>query len=417
MGKYLLVLEPFIVGPAVLAATFFNREFLPVLGVALAFWGLRYLVQGRFSVRTPLDIPLVFLGLMMPVAWAISVRPEVTRVQVYRFGLSVALYYSVVNWVTNEWRLRWALRGTGLTGLGLALASILSIEAWPQGKAFYVPAEVLTFLRGVNQRLPDSANPNILAGYLILFAVFSWVLWASPRGAVHPVDRMVGLGIWAVLTGMSLLFQSRGAIFALAGGSLVYVTLRLWQVDRRLLLVWCGGLVLGAIYLRVGLWEAWQTSPQWRSLLTTYEQRWEIWTRGVYLVQSFPFTGVGMGLYSPVVDILYPFYFSTPGQVPHAHNLFLQAAVDLGIAGGVAWLAIILIGGWCAWEMCRTPRKPRTVQAVGTAFWAVQTALVVHGLMDAVPWFHSRPVPLLWALWGLLMAAWRLPASSQGVLE
>jgi putative inorganic carbon (HCO3(-)) transporter len=35
-----------------------------------------------------------------------------------------------------------------------------------------------------------------------------------------------------------------------------------------------------------------------------------------------------------------------------------------------------------------------------------QLALAVHGITDAVTWGMVRPAPLIWALWGLAIAAW-----------
>ena len=406
-GHILLALEVFIVGPAILGAAFLNRFFEIALGIAAVFWILRYLVRREWSVRTSLDIPLTFMVLMVPVAWLVSARLEVTRVQVYRLALSVAMFYAVVNWITGLERLRWAVRGVLLAGWGVTAAGVLSIPRWPQGKVFFLPRSLLSQLQQVPVKLPDEANPNILAGYLILFAVFSWVLWSAPRRTVHWLDRGGGFVTWLVITGTSVLFQSRGAVIALVVGTLVYVLLRVGQIDKRFVLGISLVLVAGAIYG----WLLWRTSvqslPQWRSAVDALSKRQVIWAHAVYLIQSFAFTGVGLGLFSPVVDVLYPFSFTSPGQIPHAHNLFLQAAVDFGIPGGVAWGALVIATTWSAWEIYRTGAS-RYVQTLGIVFLAVQTTLIVHGMVDAIPWVHSRPVPLLWGIWGVLMGAWRL---------
>ncbi len=62
------------------------------------------------------------------------------------------------------------------------------------------------------------------------------------------------------------------------------------------------------------------------------------------MLQDFPFTGIGMGTFTQVADRLYPFFLYAPGTVEHAHNLFLQVGVDLGLPGLIAWLAIFMIG-------------------------------------------------------------------------
>ena len=69
--------------------------------------------------------------------------------------------------------------------------------------------------------------------------------------------------------------------------------------------------------------------------------RLEIWSRALYAIQDFPFTGLGFGTFEQVVAVLYPLFLNPAGTVPHAHNLFLQVAVDLGLPGLVAYLAVL----------------------------------------------------------------------------
>ncbi len=141
------------------------------------------------------------------------------------------------------------------------------------------------------------------------------------------------------------------------------------------------------------------------------EQRVEIWSRAIYMVQDFSFTGVGMGSFGRVADLLYPFFLAPPGQIPHAHNLFLQVAVDLGIPGLLAWLAVLFTVMVAAWQVYRSGRRHphgsyRT--ALGAGLLASQAALMVHGLTDAVVWGMTKPSVVLWAVWGLALAAHRV---------
>jgi putative inorganic carbon (HCO3(-)) transporter len=74
----------------------------------------------------------------------------------------------------------------------------------------------------------------------------------------------------------------------------------------------------------------------------TLEDRVEIWSRALYAIQDFPFTGCGLGAFRRVVPILYPFFTVPPDtDIAHAHNIFLQTALDLGIPGLVAYLALL----------------------------------------------------------------------------
>jgi putative inorganic carbon (HCO3(-)) transporter len=130
--------------------------------------------------------------------------------------------------------------------------------------------------------------------------------------------------------------------------------------------------------------------------------RLEIWSRGWYMVQDFPFTGIGMGLHEKMIEVMYP-YFINPIPLAHAHNLFLQVAVDLGIPGLIAWLGILVNVILACITLIRS-REP-LLRAAGAGLLASNVALCVHGLTDAVTWGMVRTAPLVWALWGLAIGA------------
>jgi putative inorganic carbon (HCO3(-)) transporter len=139
----------------------------------------------------------------------------------------------------------------------------------------------------------------------------------------------------------------------------------------------------------------------------TLEKRTEIWSRALYMIQDFPFTGIGMGTFQPIATMLYPFFLADPNaQIPHAHNLFLQVAVDLGIPGLIAWLAILMLVIIAAWQVYRhgTATGNQWLAGLGAGLLCSQVALIVHGLTDAVTW-GTRPAIIVWAIWGLAMAA------------
>jgi putative inorganic carbon (HCO3(-)) transporter len=121
------------------------------------------------------------------------------------------------------------------------------------------------------------------------------------------------------------------------------------------------------------------------------------------MIQDFPFTGIGMGSFTEVADRLYPFFLFMPGSVEHAHNLFLQVAVDLGLPGLIAWLAILFGALFTTWQVFRTGRRlgQSWLVGLGAGLLAAQSALVVHGFTDAVLWGMVRTAPLVWFIWGM----------------
>ncbi|HEB77806.1 MAG TPA: hypothetical protein ENI90_04675, partial [Methylothermaceae bacterium] len=70
-----------------------------------------------------------------------------------------------------------------------------------------------------------------------------------------------------------------------------------------------------------------------------------MWTNALYALSDFVFTGIGIGTFRQVMPLLYPFVSITPDSpsFTHAHNLYLQIGLDLGLPGLIAWLALILV--------------------------------------------------------------------------
>jgi hypothetical protein len=123
------------------------------------------------------------------------------------------------------------------------------------------------------------------------------------------------------------------------------------------------------------------------------------------MIRDFPF-GIGMGLYRSVADRLYPFFFSPVGKIPHAHNVFLQIAVDLGIPGLLAWLIVFFTITVCTWRIYRSGRLAQDGwrTGLGAGLLCSQLALCLHGSVDAVTWGMVRLSPLVWVLWGAIAA-------------
>lgn len=388
-----------VVGLAVAAGVVTARALPWALPVAAAFWALRWVAHGRPGVRTPADWGIVLLLLMVPVTLWATALPEVTRPQVYRLLGGVALYYALANWPPGAGRRRWLVGGALLAGLALAAYALVSVE-WITGKLPFLPA-------GLYERLPalgaDRIHANVAAGSLVLLLPLplAWLLFVPPRQgrALWMLAWLAAAAVGAVL----LATQSRGALLALPAAGAGLVLLR-W---RR------GWLLVGAL-AAAGLLAAWRLGlPDLGGVMagggaaTSVEGRLEVWSRALYMIQDFALTGVGLGTFGPVADSLYPFFTQAAGAVTHAHNLYLQVAVDLGLPGLVAWLSILLAtaaAAWLAYHRGRQAGDPAAA-ALGAGLLAGQLALAVHGLADATTWGEIRTAPLVWALWGLAAAA------------
>jgi len=400
--NFLLEYEIWLVG-ALVAGSFITARLLPVAAAAAAlYWPLRWLGRRRLSLRTPADGGILVLLLMAPVTLWASALPEKTIPQVYRLLAGIGLFYAIVNWTDSTKRLRLLLAGLLLAALGLAGFALVSVQ-WSTTKLPFIPAAVYARLTTL---VADVVHPNVMAGSLVLLLplglatlLFGW--GRLPRGQFLAVA-----GIALFTSAVLLLTKSRGAWM---GFGAILITLVLLRGRWGWLGLALAVLLSAAAIYRLGLSPVMEIVTA-NAALSGVEGRVEIWSRAVYMIQDFPFTGVGMGSFGEVADILYPFFLAAPGTIPHAHNLFLQVAVDLGLPGLIGWLAVWLVVMAVAWRVYRAGWRRGDLWAagLGAGLLGAQLALVVHGLTDAVTWGMVRPAPLVWAVWGLAIAAGQL---------
>ncbi|GAB4522569.1 MAG: hypothetical protein Fur0018_04510 [Anaerolineales bacterium] len=391
-------MELIVVGGLVAAAFVWQRLLpWPVLAFAV-FFILTGLAARRWWVPTPLDLPIAILLLMLPVGLWATPLPEVSLPQVWRVLNGVVLYYAVVRWSSTPGRLRLMLYGTLLSGLGIAATAPFSVT-WSTSKLGFIPAALYQHFSVL---VSDTVHPNVMGGYMALFLPLAVALllfdWGELRGWQRGGLILSGL----IMAGVLILTKSRGAWMGVALALSLLLLLR-WRAWGGAAVVLGGGAAAFWVQHAMGwaaLWNLLSTS----GAVSGIGGREDIWSRAVYMMQDFPFTGVGMGTFGPVADMLYPFFWEKPGSVVHAHNLFLQIGVDVGIPGLIAWLACWLGTAWMGWLLYRGA-SDGLGRAVGAGVLLAQVVVGVHGFFDAVVWGQIRAAPLLWLVWALPMMA------------
>jgi putative inorganic carbon (hco3(-)) transporter len=390
------------------AASVLSNRFLPLaVAVAAFFWIVRWLGGGRFGQRTPADLAIGLLLIMGLIALVITAVPEETIPDVLRLLVGVALYYAIANWATSVGRLKWVALGSALAGVALSLAAPFSV-AWYTTKLPFISADVYSRFSVV---VGDSIHPNVMGGYLVILLVIALAWLSFDWARLSRVGRLFLGGAIGLMGVVLILTQSRGAWMAGGVALLGLVTLR-W---RRGWLVWPAALlsiiVLSVILGGSNLVDTIISNPT----LSSTAGRMDIWSRAIAMIRDFPITGIGMGSFVEVVDSLYPFSMAAPGAIIHAHNLYLQLAVDLGLPGLIAWLAIVGLVCIASWQVYQAGRAAQNawVAGLGAGLLAAQAALIVHGFTDAVTWGVVRAAPLIWVVWGLAVAAANLCATSQ----
>ncbi len=152
--------------------------------------------------------------------------------------------------------------------------------------------------------------------------------------------------------------------------------------------------------------------------INTLSGRVEIWSRAIYAIQDFSFTGMGMNNFRNIVHVLYPLYTVSPDtplkDIGHAHNEFLQTALDLGIPGLIAFISIYFISYWMLISSIFRQKsnlrhlKGRSAK-LHLSFWYLisiglfggQTAHFIFGITDAIS-LGAKPAVLFWIMQSLI---------------
>lgn len=399
----------------VLTSTVSTRFLLPAVSAFLGLALIRWVGRGRLSIGTAGDLCVGLLLLMLPVTLWASAQLDVTLTQVFRFLVAIAFYVSVANWTVSVRQLRTLWFGVPLLGLGLALAAVFSVEWVVTGKLGFIPSILYS---AFSRRLSDSIHPNVMAGVLVVLLpcvlASCLFMWSELK---WPIRMLLAVSVSLMLV-VLVLSKSRGGLLAATAAGLALVVLR-WR--RGWLAIPAAVLFGGLLLLHFGTGQVVQTLSATQSLIGL-DNRIEVWARAVDMVHDFPFTGIGMGTFEQVVNPLLPYFVpGTVSGIPHAHNLFLQVAIDLGLPGLVAWLGLLVVVCTAAFRVYQWGRaeahyseRRREADNVGALMMAVgagilgsQVALAVHGMVDAATW-GTRPAFVVWGVWGLAMAGYSL---------
>jgi putative inorganic carbon (HCO3(-)) transporter len=405
-------------------ATFTQRWAAWGLGLVAALWLVRWVGRGHLTVRTPLEWPVTLLLLTVPATFYATTDARVTFTCVSRMLAGLALVYGLANYVRRGAHVSLVILGLTGVGLALVLVSPVTVGWFSDAKSFLIPSRVYAALPTL---VGDTIHPNMMAGALVLLLPFPLALLSldssvplpSVAGAVPPfavrlldtrwLRRLWGAVMALLMLAVLLLTKSRGGW--IAGAVVIFLFLvRRWRYFLALipvmvlgvgLLAWRGDLTILLDGISTG------------GAVSGWEGRIEIWSRALYMIQDFPFTGIGMGTFSDVANALYPFFLAGPdADVPHAHNLFLQVAVDLGYPGLIAFVSILLLSIWCAIQSVGfyDRRQDRAMSAVAWAGLASLAGMLVHGSVDATTWAIGRGAFVPWAVIGTLIALNGRPA-------
>ncbi|WP_054812689.1 O-antigen ligase family protein [Nocardia arizonensis] len=323
------------------------------------------LATGESRWRTDLDIPLAVLLVASAAAnhlagqqWA-SWRGLCTVVAVYYLAVGVSRV------IPDPWPaiVLLAVVGVSIAG-GVAVQQV--VQATPTGfcRGAIDGSDDICDADAMIRATGTFSNPNLLAAFLVL------LLPIAAAGVAATVDlsaRLLGVGLVA-LGYLAVIFTgSRAGVLAAIGSLVVFVLLRRLQSGRH-------PTVPKRLYVLSAAVVAVLAAGALFALVTRGGKvgvRADVWIAGVRIAGEHPL-GVGPGRAGAYLNE------ETSGTetYQHAHNLWLNYAIEAGVLGMCAVVAITVIGIWTAVEASR--RGTPTAPAVAAGL----SAFVIMNLVD-----------------------------------
>jgi len=359
---------------------------------------LRSAIMHRWLSHTPADLILLGLVALLPLGLWASPDRSVTLPRTYALLADIALFYALAFQAENR-ALRWAGWLVLLAGLALTIAVVPGVHFYSGQKLPFIERSIYEFLPS-GLKLPgdeNGFNPNMAGG---LLAIFLPPALALSLRAQNWGQRILAAFTFLTLFVAVLLTQSRGATL----GVLVAIAVVTGLMYRSLRWLWwaAGVLMLGFLAVRGDVVVGFLSDAEATGGVHSLAQRAELWSRAIYAGQDFAFTGIGLGSFPAVIALLYPaFQVIITADVPHAHNVYLQALAEMGYPGLILYLAFFITLFFVLLRRVRLAAGWRRSLAVGLLGSLV--VVLVHGLVD-VPMYSPISAIVFWGMFGLMMA-------------
>jgi putative inorganic carbon (hco3(-)) transporter len=377
-------------------------------------FGLHFFARRKIVEFCPANIPLVLLLFMVFVSLFASYDLVLSLPKIAGVLLGAAIYFAFINFVFSERSLTILIVAALAGTVAFSVLALIGMQ-WTASK---VP-----LLESITAHLPHWINvpgteegfyPNAVAGVLILFLPLQISLASLffQEYRKYKIWFLLLLGSFGINGAVLLLSQSRGSWLGL-GVSLLLLFAWQYRWGKWLAAV----AILGAalLWARLGpekiVNDAMTSVGGNLNVASTFDARKELWDRAVLGIKDFPLTGMGMNTFRKVAPVLYPLFISPrflpPNRdIANCHNQWLQTALDLGVPGLIAYIALLAAAfamGVQVWRRCERAWMRAAAQGLVCGMIAQQ----VFGIADAIA-LGAKVGMFFWIALGILAAMYRL---------
>ena len=367
---------------------------------ALLFWLLRMLAMRKFQLaRNPLNIPIasflvaVAVGVIMAVDFKHSLKGYTT------LGW-ISIFFLFVNNVKNVTQFKKLIR---ILIIITTITGAYGIFQHFTGIDFFGNVQHLSYSL---TRSPGFFNsPQTFGNYILL--VLPVVIGLSFYSKTGREKRWLQLSSLIILTAIIFTY-GRAVWVGLIGGLILMTILR----SKRLLLSIVAGIIICSIF--VIIFSSSQFAQRVVGTLKSNRplaDRTEFWEGSLRILKDYPITGLGWEGFR----LAYPRYKPPEGRylVCHAHNNFIDVAVDSGFLGlGIfLWLLVTIykVGFHIFKEL-----KEGYFKGIAWGFLGSFTAFLIAGLSQ-YNFGDSEVVMLFYFLLGMVMVIPRIVEAKHAI--
>ena len=397
MSKHVLYLLP--IGIAV-PFLLFPNTWTPIAFIGIIVCGCAYIISAKHRlVHTPLTAPIMLLLAAASLGRLIAVDSTLADNRFWNIVLQCLAFFLIAQLAGHVITLH---RLITLLLMSMLLVEFVAFFGADWSIVRLIDLPIYHFLPNLIPPLPNSGttamgliNPRPVggtAGFIVPFAA-GCALWPA-------FGRMRWLALLVALLGsaIALLSQAPMGILAVVGGLLILA----WLHERRLLRAY---LAIGSLSIVASsLFLNWRSI---REMLIDVNHplgiavllRVDMWRQAVAMLHDMPFTGIGLNNYPVILTYFYPGYLL--GPEPHAHNLYLQTALDLGVLGLIAFGLIFGRFLHSAYRANTTAYRPVLYGCIASV-----SAYLLSGLIDSQV-VGQKPILLLWGILGVGVATFK----------
>lgn len=334
-------------------------------------------------------VMLMILVYLFSAVFSYTVKKSLSIWLIY--AVFMGFYFVVVNTVKTKKQLLDFFTVLTLSALVVCLYGIMQyLFGWNVTQA-WIDEEMF---EDIKMRIYSTLeNPNVLGEYILLMLPLAvGLMWIKKNALSKIFYAAAAVVFFAAL----ILTFSRGCWIGLMLAAAVFVTLVCGKLWGLVLLV----LPLVPFVLPESIINRFLSIGDMKDSSTSY--RVYIWFGTFLMLRDFWLSGIGMG--SEAFTRVYPFYSYSSIVAPHAHNMFLQLTVEIGVAGITVFVIILVMLLKSLANTHKIGGRKSPVSVMCVAVGSSLAGFLLQGIFDNC-FYNYRVFMIFWLVAGAGVAA------------